>query len=1007
MKQEGLEGKYLHRLQDSLDWLVSLYNKPESPGEEIRYFAGLVSSELPLGAVTVLYLDKNRTVAKHAEWICPGEHAGLETCDGAVLSACLRSLGPGESERLPCGENPPELFPVFEKGALAGAFLFWKAGGKVWTAEEKKTLSVFSFFAGLSVGRRERTSRKELSHFVFNSMLDSLSASVYVTNIRTDEILFMNKSMKREFGIQDPEGKVCWKVLQKGMEKRCEFCPIERLLEGSGGSFCKWEEKNTVTGRYYENYDSLIQWVDGSLVHLQQSIDVTESRQMAAAARFDELTGFLDRRFGKEELSQALAKAKRENQPVTLALYDVNVLKEINDTYGHREGDELLRVIAEEAQKKLAPGDVAFRLGGDEFVLAFYGKTEHNVFELMKDLAVNLGRRRQSSQKPYQIGFCYGIQGVFPEDNLTLDKIIALADEKMYERKKRFHILKRDAELKKAGSVTVENGQFSYEKEYLYDALVQSTDNYIYVCDIKTGAFRYPKSMVEEFDLPGEIIKNAAAVLGEKVHAYDKQAFLESNQEIEDGRTDTHLVEYRAKNRRGEWVWLRCRGHVERDEHGTPRLFAGVITNLGQKNKIDHVTGLFNRFEFENEIRRRASSSVAAEFSILLLDIDDFKNINDLYNRVFGDEIIRITAQKIQTLLPRDTPVYRLDGDEFGIVVNGGDESRVRKIYSAICENFGRQQEYDGKKYFCTLSAGCVFYPRDAATYEDLFKFAEYCLDYSKNNGKNRITLYTEEILAHKERSLELTELMRESMEQGYRGFELYYQPQVNASSKQVVGAEALARWRCDKYGEVSPVEFIPILEESGLIVPAGKWIFYQAAKKCREWRRIQPDFVMSINLSYLQVADPDFLPFLRRTLTSLEVDPANLVVEFTESYLVKNGDSLHNIFDAIRSLGIKIAMDDFGTGYSSLEVLKKAPADTVKIDRAFIKDIRTSSFDATFIRFIVELCHDVGIEVCLEGVESPEEYQIVSPMNLDYIQGFLFGRPEPAESFERKFMRI
>lgn len=1006
MRQIGLDGKYLHRLQDSLDWVFPFCDKPESLGEEVRHFAGLVSSELPLGAVTVLYLDKNRAVEEYAEWVCPGEHAGLDSCGRTAISECLQSLKPGESVRFPCGDNPPELYPVFEKQELTGALLFWKAGGKEWTAEERKTLDVFSFLAGLSVGRRERTARRELSHFVFNSMLDSLSASVYITDIHTDEILFMNKSMKREFGIENPEGKVCWKVLQKGMEKRCEFCPIEKLLENSGGSFYKWEEKNTITGRYYENYDSLVQWVDGSLVHLQQSIDVTESKRMAEAARFDELTGFLDRRFGKEALVEAIARAKEENLPITLTLYDVNVLKEINDTYGHREGDELLAVIAEEVQKKLGPSDVAFRLGGDEFVLAFYGKTEQDVFELMKELAVDLGRRRKSSQKPYEIGFCYGVQGVFPEDNLTLDRILALADEKMYERKKQFHILKRETELKKTESVTIEDGQFSYEKEYLYDALVQSTDNYIYVCDMKTGAFRYPKSMVEEFDLPGEIIKNAAAVFGEKIHAHDKQAFLESNQEIEDGRTDTHMVEYRAKNRRGEWVWLRCRGHVERDEHGVPKLFAGVITNLGQKNKIDHVTGMFNRFEFEDEIRRRVSSNVADEFSILLLDIDDFKNINDLYNRVFGDEVIRITAQKIQTLLPRGTPVYRLDGDEFGIIVNGGEEFRVRKIYSSICENFGRQQEYNGKKYFCTLSAGCVFFPRNAKTYEDLFKFAEYCVDYSKNNGKNRITLYTEEILAHKERSLELMELMRESMEHGYQGFELYYQPQVNASNKQVVGAEALARWRCDKYGEVSPVEFIPILEESGLIVPVGKWIFYQAAKKCREWCRIQPNFVMSINLSYLQVADPDFFPFLKRTLSSLEVEPTNLIVEFTESYLVKNGDSLRNIFDAIRSLGVKIAMDDFGTGYSSLEVLKKAPADLVKIDRAFIKDIRTSHFDATFIRFIVELCHDVGIEVCLEGVELPEEYQIVNPMNLDYIQGFLFGRPEPAESFERKFMK-
>ena len=223
--------------------------------------------------------------------------------------------------------------------------------------------------------------------------------------------------------------------------------------------------------------------------------------------------------------------------------------------------------------------------------------------------------------------------------------------------------------------------------------------------------------------------------------------------------------------------------------------------------------------------------------------------------------------------------------------------------------------------------------------------------------------------------------------------------------SGAIMGAEALARWNSKKYGWVSPAEFIPLLEQSGLIIPLGKWIFKTAISKCVEWVKFNDEFVMSINLSYVQLTEPGFIPFMKSAIDENGLSTENVVVELTESYMAKGTNSVKEIFDRIRELGFKIAMDDFGTGYSSLDILKNSPADIVKIDKTFIKDIMTSNFDATFIKFIVELCHDVDISVCLEGVERLEEYNIVKTMNLDMIQGFLFGRPEPPEEFDRKFL--
>ena len=244
---------------------------------------------------------------------------------------------------------------------------------------------------------------------------------------------------------------------------------------------------------------------------------------------------------------------------------------------------------------------------------------------------------------------------------------------------------------------------------------------------------------------------------------------------------------------------------------------------------------------------------------------------------------------------------------------------------------------------------------------------------------------------------------VKESVERDFENFSLADQPQVTSDGTRVIGAEALARWRCDKYGKVSPGEFVPLLEQSGLIVPFGRWVFQRAAEQCREWTAIRPDFEVSINLSYIQVTSDDMLPFIERILKRLALSPRNIVVEFTESCVMQG--NVQTVFDSLRAMGVRIAMDDFGTGYSSLGMLKNLPADVVKIDRTFVRDILHSRFDETFIRFVVELCHHVNIKVCLEGVEHPDEHRLVKNMGLDSVQGYLFGRPVDPVSFTHTFL--
>lgn len=543
---------------------------------------------------------------------------------------------------------------------------------------------------------------------------------------------------------------------------------------------------------------------------------------------------------------------------------------------------------------------------------------------------------------------------------------------------------------------------FGYDLSKLYKALIESTDDYIYIGDMKTGTFRYPPAMIKEFELPGEVVPDAAQVMADIVHPNDRELFFRANKEIADGACVMHNVEYRAKNREGQWIWLRCRGYLNRDEQGEPELFAGFITNLGKKNRIDHLTGLYNKFQLQEDVKQLILCSPTQPFGMMMLDIDDFKHINDLYDRWFGDEVIHDTAQKILSILPSKSSVYRMDGDEFCILIRNVKSSDFNDTYEEIHKIFAHQQEYDGKKYTCSISGGASSYPINGVDYLSLLKYANYALEYAKKSGKHSMRVFQDEILMNKERTLELTEMLREDIEHGFQNFELHYQPVVYADSGQIMGAEALVRWQCGKYGKIPPMEFIPVLEQNNLIIPTGKWIFREAVKQCKEWCKFNPDFKVSINLSYLQIIEEDFAEFVKEAIEREGVPFHNLVLELTETYMIKEKEHVNEIFRRVQEMGVRVAMDDFGTGYSSLGVLKDTPVDIVKIDRTFVEGMQKDAFDMTFIYFIIQLCHNVGKEVCLEGVELEEEYEIVKASGMEYIQGYFFGRPMEAAQFTK-----
>lgn len=536
----------------------------------------------------------------------------------------------------------------------------------------------------------------------------------------------------------------------------------------------------------------------------------------------------------------------------------------------------------------------------------------------------------------------------------------------------------------------------TYSSELLYHALVRSTDDFIYVCDMKIGVFHYSPQQVAEFELPGEIVENPLPFWKELIHPDDWERFKKVNMELGKCEKDSHLIEFRARNRRGEYIWLRCRGQLMRDPEGDPALFAGIMTPLGRQNKVDPLTQLLNRSQFVNDLNRMMKEDMVEQMAVMVLDVDSFRRINEVFDRKFGDQMLKDLGRIILGILPGNAALYRMEKDKMGVILENGSAEECMELYRAIQKTLKNLREWRQNKVTVGISGGCAMYPADGVTVDELCRYADYALQYAKSHGKNRLEIFSKQILEGKKRSLSLLYSLQKAVIQDYEGFSLYYQPQVDARTCRNTGVEALLRWKDETGHPVSPAEFIPVMEENGMIIPVGMWVMRTALEAGRLWVKEDPLFTVSVNVSALQILEEDFTAVLKQTVEEKEFPYQNLIIELTESCTAKNLCMFEERFEELRALGIRVAMDDFGTGYSSLELLKTAPIDIVKIDRGFVRNILNSTFDAAFISFVVAICHDAGIKVCLEGVETAVEYEFLKERDLDSFQGYYFGRPVP-----------
>ena len=573
---------------------------------------------------------------------------------------------------------------------------------------------------------------------------------------------------------------------------------------------------------------------------------------------------------------------------------------------------------------------------------------------------------------------------------------------------------------------------FSREQmEYIVELFNPCMDDYLYAFDLQKDCYKISKHATERFLLPGDNFDDAAKAHHTFVYSEDQSRLDDEFRRIMSGEIVFHNMHYRWLDRAGKPVWITCRGRVLNDADGKPHFLVGCINEIGQKQKADNVSGLLGESSLSAYVEQFEDGLPDGFF--LRIGIDDFRDINGDFGMEYGDYILKSTADCIAENIKPSQRLYRILADEFMVVdFSGGDMEAATELYKNIRKSLDTFIEENGYKSVFTISAGAVDTAKTSGTYENIMKLSEYALNTAKDQGKNRCYIYMQEDYDVFLRKKQITRQLHHAVNHGFEGFETYYQPIVDTKTRRLVGAEALMRFsmpeRCEDgetkkeavcvgedghdadekvhWERISPVEFIPLLEETGLIIPAGKWMLHQAISTCSRWQKYIPNFRININLSYVQVMKSRVLTEILTALRLYGLEPSAVGIELTESGYLDTNTHFQKLWDGLKKNGVLVILDDFGTGYSNLHCLGDLRPNYIKIDRSFTLKALNNQYEHDLMTQIITMTHKLDLTICVEGIETEDEFAKISELDPDYIQGFLFGKPQPAEEFYENLIK-
>ena len=462
----------------------------------------------------------------------------------------------------------------------------------------------------------------------------------------------------------------------------------------------------------------------------------------------------------------------------------------------------------------------------------------------------------------------------------------------------------------------------------------------------------------------------------------------------------------------GEIIWISENARAVSDEEGRLVCFEGTVEDITERKlyqarieqqaKYDTLTGLANRSLLNERLHQAiaAANENDTRLAVVFVDLDRFKFINDSLGHHVGDELLRAIAARLKANMHDGDTVARLGGDEFVLLINGQrDPGEVAVILERMLADISQPWSIPQGDFAFTCSMGVALFPDDGDTAETLLKHADSAMYRAKEKGRNNFQFFTAQLNAVITERLDLENKLRRALER--QQFELNYQPRIDMRTGEMVGAEALIRWHVSDEETIAPSRFVPIAEETGLITPIGKWVLRTACAQNKAWQEMGlPPFVVSVNVSARQFHQDDLVQTISEVLRETGLEAKYLEIELTESAVMHDAELFVATLNELNDLGVQIAIDDFGTGYSSLSYLKRFPVDRLKVDRSFVQDIATDTDDATIVRAIIALGHNLGLKVVAEGVETEQQLQFLRENDCDELQGYLYGHPLPADAF-------
>ncbi|WP_165044235.1 EAL domain-containing protein [Adlercreutzia sp. ZJ138] len=707
----------------------------------------------------------------------------------------------------------------------------------------------------------------------------------------------------------------------------------------------------------------------------------------------DALTGVKSRNSYELEIQQ-MEKEFVQNRDIRFGMVfcDINDLKEVNDKFGHLKGDDYIGDIAQILMRDLQGAESIYRMGGDEF-LAIYRNTDKAKIQQEID-SVNADCKAMSEKVPYQmsVAIAYAVSG---EEYASLRNVLQTADYLMYQNKTNMRReksrLSQDGQQMNVAGLT----------DRIFDAFAATGGrNYLFMANLATNVSRWSQAAVDYFGLPGEFIYDNATVWMKYIHPDDRADYRADIGAVFSGKKKEHNIEYRVRNKRGEYVVCTCRGRILKGKNGEPDLFVATLVNHGIGETIDPITGLHNERILVPYMEKLLQEKTRASF--LTVKICSFSRINLLYGHATGDQILGQFSVILRRIIGQKGRVFRIGETRFTLCLPGMDAEDVSRLYSNLTNAARFEITMDSITIPLRLAGGAFTvdeeYTGSVATVRNNLTSV---LERSEQEDHGRLAFYSDPTRGESQVDFKLLTAIYQDAVTERKGFRLEYQPVHQMDTGEVIGAEALLRWRSEEFGKVPPGQFVPWLENDPCFFQVGWWILRKALTDAREMLPVVPEFVIKVNITVLQLEDERFNTMVLEVLRETGFPPQQLCLELTERCRELDEEYLKSQIEFFHKFGIQISLDDVGTGFSSLGVLLNLPIDEIKLDKTFITDIRSREANQAYVGAIVDATRRLGLHSCLEGIEDRKTYEYLRSFGATCCQGYYFSKSLPARDFK------